>query len=129
MVCCIYFFVCLFCSGRTCGIWKLQGQGLNLRCSCNLHHSCGNTRSLTHCTTWKLPGVLHLSESGQHHVFLILFIFILFYLYFFVFLPFLGPLLRRMEVPWLGENWSCSCRPTPQPQQCQILNPLSKARD
>ena len=49
-----------------------------------------------------------------------------------------------MEVPRLGSNWSYSCRPTPQPQQCQIQaasatyttaqgnagspDPLSKAR-
>ena len=26
-------------------------------------------------------------------------------------------------------NRSCSCWPKPQPQQCQILNPVSKARD
>ena len=26
-------------------------------------------------------------------------------------------------------NWSFSCQPMPQPWQCQILNPLSKARD
>ena len=25
-----------------------------------------------------------------------------------------------MEVPRLGVNWSCSCRPTPQPQQHEI---------
>ena len=32
------------------------------------------------------------------------------------------PCLRYMEVPRLGvENRSCGCRPTPQPQQCQIL--------
>ena len=28
-----------------------------------------------------------------------------------------------------GSNQSCSCWPTPQPQQCQILNPLREARD
>ena len=28
-----------------------------------------------------------------------------------------------------GQNWSYSCRPTPQLQQCQILNSLTKARD
>ena len=26
-------------------------------------------------------------------------------------------------------NWSCSCRPTPQPWQLQILNLLNEARD
>ena len=27
----------------------LAGQGRNLGCGCNLHHRCGNARSLTHC--------------------------------------------------------------------------------
>ena len=42
---------------------------------------------------------------------------------------FLGPHLQHKEIPRLGSNQSCSCWPTPQSQQCQILNPLSKARD
>ena len=31
--------------------------------------------------------------------------------------------------PAYGSNRRCSCRPTPQPQPHQILNPLSEARD
>ena len=42
---------------------------------------------------------------------------------------FLGSHLRHMAVPIYGSNRSYSCPPTPQPQQHQILNPLSKARD
>ena len=38
-------------------------------------------------------------------------VFFLFFLGFF--LPFLGPLPQHIEVP----NWSCSCRPMPEPQQ------------
>ena len=45
------FFPSLFC--RAHGIWKFPGQGLNL--SCNTHHSCGNTRSLTHSSTEGTP--------------------------------------------------------------------------
>lgn len=37
----------LFFYGCTCGTWKFLGQGLNLRYSCDLHGSCGNTRSFT----------------------------------------------------------------------------------
>ena len=37
--------------------------------------------------------------------------------------------LWHMKVPRLGLNLSCSCWPIPQPQQCGILNSLSKARD
>ena len=36
---------------------------------------------------------------------------------------------QHVEVSRLGVNWSYSCWPMPQPQQHQILNPLSKARD
>ena len=33
---------------------------------------------------------------------------------------FLGPHLWQLEVPRLGLNQTCSCRPTPQPQQRRI---------
>ena len=39
---------------------------------------------------------------------------LLFYLFIFVFLPFLGP------HPQQGLDWSYSCRPMPEPQQCGI---------
>ena len=39
------------------------------------------------------------------------------------FLVFLGPHMQHMEVP--RSNQSHSCQPIPQPQQRQILNPLS----
>ena len=42
---------------------------------------------------------------------------------------FLGPHPWRLEVPRLGVKSELQLRPTPQPQQRQILNPLSKARD
>ena len=41
---------------------------------------------------------------------------------------FLGPHPRHMEIP-RRSNWSYSSRPTPQPRQCQIFNPLSEARN
>ena len=34
-----------------CGIWKFPGQGSNPSHNCDLCHSFGNTRSLTHCAT------------------------------------------------------------------------------
>ena len=46
----------------------------------------------------------------------------------FFFFAFLGPPLWHMEVPRLGVQWKCSCRPTPQPQHRGTLNPLSQAR-
>ena len=43
---CIYLFILFGLHPR---IWKFSGQGLNLCCSCNLHHSYSNAGSLTHC--------------------------------------------------------------------------------
>ena len=40
--CAIFFFF-----GCICSIWKFLGQGSNMSHSCNLCHSCSNTRSLT----------------------------------------------------------------------------------
>ena len=37
--------------------------------------------------------------------------------------------LRHMEVPGLRVELELQLRPVPQPQQCWIPNPLSKARD
>ena len=66
------------------------------------------------------------------------------FIYLFVFC-FLGPHLRHMEVPRLGvesklqllayiratatQDLSCICDPHHSSQQCQILDPLSEARD
>ena len=41
----LFFQPILFFCGCTCGKWKFPGQGLNLSCNCNLHHSCGNAGS------------------------------------------------------------------------------------
>ena len=38
---------------------ELPGQGSDLSCICNLHCSCGNTRSLTPCAR---PGIKSMSE-------------------------------------------------------------------
>ena len=46
----IYSFI-FFLFGHTHGIRNFLGQALNLSHSCNLHCSCGNARSLTHCAT------------------------------------------------------------------------------
>ena len=48
---------------------------------------------------------------------------------FFFFFFFLQLHLGHMKVPRLEVKWSCSCRPTPQLWQQQILNPLSETRD
>ena len=42
---------------------------------------------------------------------------LLFLLSFFLLFFFLGLHLQHMEVPRLGSNWSCCCRPMPQPRQ------------
>ena len=40
-----------------CGIWKFLGQGFNPSCSCNLCHSCGNTRSFNPLHPWVIKPV------------------------------------------------------------------------
>ena len=44
------FFFFFFFFSCTCSIWMFPGQGSNLSCSCDICHSCNNTRSLTHRT-------------------------------------------------------------------------------
>ena len=39
-----FFVLWFFC------IWMFPGQGSNSSYSCDLHHSCGNAKLLTHCT-------------------------------------------------------------------------------
>ena len=41
---------------------------------------------------------------------------------------FLSRACTILKFPCQGSNQSCSCQPTPQPQQCQIHNPLIRAR-
>ena len=48
--------------------------------------------------------------------------------FYFIF-AFSGRTLGIWRFPGQGSNQSYSCRPTPQPQPCRILNPLSEARD
>lgn len=61
----IYFY------GHTLNIWKIPRQGLNLSCSYNLCHSCGNTDPLTHCTGlgtepawWRFRFLIHRAISA-----------------------------------------------------------------
>ena len=44
------------------GIWKFPGQGSDLSHSCDLHQSCSNTRSLTHCAK---PGMELVSQCSR----------------------------------------------------------------
>ena len=65
--------------------------------------------------------------------------FFIFFFFFWSICLFLGPHLQHMEVPRLGVDSSYSCWPTPDLShvcdlhhnswECQIFNPLSKARD
>ena len=41
---------------------KFPGQGSDLSCSCNLHHSCGNARFLPHCAK---PGIKPVSQHSR----------------------------------------------------------------
>ena len=44
-----------FFSSCTCSMWNFPSQRSNLSHSCNLHHSWGHARSLTHCATVESP--------------------------------------------------------------------------
>ena len=48
------FSMLFYCFGHTWGMWRFQGQGLNLSHSSNPSHSSDMTRSLTH---WVKPGI------------------------------------------------------------------------
>ena len=55
-------------------------------------------------------------KSFKHWLNQFIYLFIFIYLFF----CFLGPHPWHMEIPRLGSNWSYSCWPMPQPQQCGI---------
>ena len=57
-----YFY---FFHGCTCGRWKFPDLGSNVSHSCDLCHSCGNTKSLTHCTG---PGSIPKLPQRQHQI-------------------------------------------------------------
>ena len=42
-----YLFILSLFFGCICSMWKFQGQGSNLNCSCDQYHSYGNPGSLT----------------------------------------------------------------------------------
>ena len=45
---------------------KFSGQGLNMNHSCDLHCSCGNVKTLTHCARWEIePAPQQQSEPLQ----------------------------------------------------------------
>ena len=61
-----------FC-GFTHGTWQFPDQGQNPSLNCDLHHSCGNARSLTHCATAETPkySIFHWFTS-RHSMFCLL---------------------------------------------------------
>ena len=46
-------------------MWKFLSQGWNPSCSCDRHHSYGNTGSLAHCTRL---GIEPLLQQRQHQI-------------------------------------------------------------
>ena len=102
-----------FFYGHTPGMWKFLGQGSHLSRSWDLCHTAtlphrqqrqilqptalGEGSNRPFCPCRRILNPLHHS-GGSHRCFY----FFLINLFFFVFLPFLGPLLRPVEVPRLG---------------------------
>ena len=115
-----FFFFSFLFSFFGCDMWGFLGQGSDL------HHSCDNTRPLTHRATRELK-----CPTFSPHLLFVFF--------------FLGPHPRHMEVPKLVVRSglqllanatapatldpSCVCNLHHSSQQRQTLNPLSKARD
>ena len=66
--------------------------------------------------------ILNANRRGSYlHLFL--------FFFFLFFLSFEGCTCGIWKLPGWGSNRSCCLQPTPEPQQCRILNPLSEARD
>ena len=56
----IYLFIYLFIFNLFLASllhMEIPGQGSDLSLSCNINHSCGNSRSLTHCTGLGIPAL------------------------------------------------------------------------
>ena len=164
--CCL--FVCLFVCWLLGGIWSSPGQGSvghssNLHCRCGLTRSFNalcpagdwtcipvlQRRLWSYCATARIPLLwfwftfpwwlamlsIFTSRLAICKLSLSLFCFFCFVLFF--------CFLRAASSAYGGSQargliWSCSCWPTPQPQQCgilhcsswqhRILNPLNEAR-
>ena len=127
-----FFFFFLSFQGCTLSMWKFPGQGSNWSCSCR------PTPQLQHCwitgqfqpqfleqTPYCPPQWLHeftfpptvqegslFSTPAFIHCFVFVFVFLL--------LSFQGRTHSIRRFPGQGSIWSYSCRPTPEPQQCQI---------
>ena len=93
--------------------------------------------SVTHATaygnTWILNPLIRPDielESSQDYVrFLTSWIPFLMGTPFLSFFLSFGRICDKWKFRGYGSNWSCSYWSTPQPQQCRIFNPPSKARD
>ena len=127
---CYIFFFSPFYS-CTCGIWKLLGQELNQSYSCSLCRplrQCQILNPLSHDGNSKfccilitvLKNILTLDldclQCREKTLF-------------FFFLCLFRAAPQAQKFLGQGFNRSCSSGPMPQPQQHQILNPLSEPRD
>ena len=121
---------------------EFPGQGSDLSYSCDLSHSCGNTRSLTHCAG---PGIKPVSQCFQDATNPIVPQGKLLLQDFFFSPRFSGPHSWHVEFPRPGveselqlptyttatatRDLSCICDPHHSSWQHRIADPLSKTRD
>ena len=61
-----FYFILFF--GCICGLWKLLGQKLNSSPNYNLHHSCSNAGSLTHCAGLGIEPAFQRSSDAANPV-------------------------------------------------------------
>ena len=66
----VFYFLCIYFFGSTCGIWTFLGQGSNLHHGSNLSCCSDNAGSLTHYATRELPQGFknNPAQCGHHEV-------------------------------------------------------------
>ena len=94
--------LCFFCYGCPYRVWKFLGQGLNLSCSCGLHHSSGSAGS-SNPLHWSGDWTLNLQSPRllRSDSF--------FFFFSFSFFPFMAAPVAYGSFQARGLNQSCSC--------------------
>ena len=96
----IFFLPSYLPSSLICGIWKFLGWGVEQKLQLQI------------CTTaMATPDLSHILQQCQ----------IFFFFFSFPFFSFQSCACGMCKFPDQGSSRSCSCWPTPQPQQCRIL--------
>ena len=126
----LFYFILFygFFFAHAWGMWKFPGQGSNSCHRSNGSHNSDNTGSLTHCATTELPSIYF------NYINLFCFVFVSFRAGFMAYggSQVRGP-IRAVAAGLHHSHSNVGSKPclrlNHSSQQCQILNPLRKARD